>query len=177
MMDHRQSSVFRFFEDSIGVRQSTLQEVLEGNMNPIERRVQIVKRRRELLLGRPDIGSSSTIEIESDDIDTDEESESTESEPDKSEENESESVAVPLDDVEVEAESPSNNEIHAANAIAMKYQDAESVVLSDQIRVTQSTGTQFELDIKNVLEREFGIVDNAERPDRSTPSMSEAAEW
>lgn len=170
-------SVFRYFEDSIGIRQSTLQEVLAGSMNLIERRVKIVKRRRELLLGRPDIGSSSTIEVESDDIDTDEDPGSTEPEPEKSEENESESGVAPLDDVEIEAESPSNNEIQAANAIAMKYPDAENVVLSDQIRVAQSTGTQFELDIKNVLEREFGIVDNAERPEQSTPSMSEAAEW
>jgi len=176
MMDHRQSSVFRFFENSIGVRQLTLQKVLLGSMNPIERRVKIAERRRNLLFGCPDIGSSSSIEIEPDDLDT-EESEATESETDNSEENESGSGVVPLDDVEVKAESPSDNEIRTANAIAMKYPEAESVVLSDEIRVTQSTGTQFELKIRDVLEREFGVVDNVERPEQSTPSMSEAAEW
>jgi len=177
-MNEYRSSVFRYFEDSIGVRQSTLREVLAGHINPIERRVKIVKRRRNLLLGRPDIGSSSaTIEIDSYDLDTGRESEDTESEPDDSKESESEFGVVPLGDVEVAAESPTDNQIRTANAVARKNPDAESVVLSDEIAVTQSTGTRFELKIRDVLEREFGVVDNAERPERSTPSMSEAAEW
>ena len=177
-MNEYRSSVFRYFEDSIGVRQSTLREVLAGHINPIERRVKIVKRRRNLLIGRPDIGSSSaTIEIDSDDLDTVGESEDTESEPDDSKESESEFGVVPLGDVEVAAESPTDNEIRAANAVAREHPDAQSVVLSEEIAVTQSSGTQFELEVKDVLEREFGIVHNAEKPDRSTPSMSEAAEW
>jgi len=177
MNDH-EPSAFRYFEDSIGLRQSTLQEVLEGSMNPIERRAKIVKRRRDLLFGRPDIGASSaTIEIESDDLDTEEESEATESEPDTSEENERRFGVAPLNSVEVTAESPSNNEIRAANAVATNHPDAESVVLSDRIRVTQSPGNWFELKTRDVMERELGIVDDTESPEESIPSMSEAAEW
>jgi len=177
-MDDHEPSVFRFFEDSIGVRQSTLQAVLAGQMDPIERRAKIISHRRALLLGRPDIGSSSaTIEIDSDDLDTEEESEATESEPDNSEENESEFGVTPLDSVEVVAESPSDNEIRAVNAVATNHPDAESVMLSDRIRVTQSPGNWFELKTRDVMERELGIVDDTESPEESVPSMSEAAEW
>jgi len=177
-MDNHEPSVFRYFEDSIGLRQSTLQEVLEGSMNPIERRAKIIKRRRNLLFGRPDVGSSSTtIEIESDDLDTKEESEATESEPDDGEENESEFGVTPFDSVEVTAESPSDNEIRAVNAVATNHPDAESIVLSDRIRVTQSPGNWFELKPRDVMERELGIVDDTESPEESVPSMSEAAEW
>jgi len=136
MMDHNRPSTFRYFEDGIGVRRSTLQAVLAGQMNPIERRVKIVKRRRNLLIGRPDIGSSSaTIEINSDDLDTGGESEDTESEPDDTEESESEFGVVPLGDVEVAAESPTDNEIRAANAVAREHPDTQSVVLSEDALV------------------------------------------
>lgn len=173
-MNNHEPSIFRYFDDSIGIRQSTLQEVLLGDMSPIERRAKIINRRRDLLFGRPDVGSSSsTIEIEADELDKGAENENDEDEEES--DNDNEPAVVPLDAVEIAAESPTDNEIRAVNAVAQKHPDAESVVLADQIRVTESTGNWFELEIRDVMEREFGVIDDLESPSRSTPSMSEAA--
>lgn len=172
-MNKQEPSIFRYFDDSIGIRQSTLQEVLLGDMSPIERRAKIINRRRDLLFGRSDVGSSSsTIEIEAEELD-----EETKGENDEDEEESDEDpkpAVLPLEAVEVKAESPTDNEIRAANAVAQNHPDAESVVLADRIRVTQSPGNWFELEIRDVMERELGIVNDTASPDRSTPSMSEA---
>jgi hypothetical protein len=172
-MNEHEPSLFRYFEDGIGIRQSTLQEVLLGEMGPIERRAKIINHRRNLLFGRPDVGSSSsTIEIESNGANEDSEAETNEREQEN--EVDEKPAVMPLGAVEIAAESPTENEIRAANAVAQKHPDANKVVLADQIRVSQSPGTWFELEIRDVMEREFGIVDDTASPDRSTPSMSEA---
>ncbi|WP_152024118.1 hypothetical protein [Natronomonas moolapensis] len=148
-MNEHEPSLFRHFEDSIGIRQSTLQEVLLGDMSPVERRAKIINRRRNLLFGRPDLGSSSgTIEIEADKLDKEAEDENDEGEEESSEDQKP--AVLPLDPVEVEAESPTDNEIRAANAVAQRHPEAESVVLADQIRVTQSSGNWFELETGTV---------------------------
>lgn len=163
-------SVFRYFEDSIGIRQSTMYEVLAGELSLIERRAKIINQRRSLLFGRPDLSSSGDIEIEADvpeQGDNDDEQEG---------DGDNKPAVVPLEAVHIIAESPTESEIQAANAVAQKYPDAERVVLSDEIRVNTSSGGRFDLRIEEVLEREFGLVDNAATSELSVPSMSEASE-
>jgi hypothetical protein len=166
-----QVSAFSYFEDSIGIRQSTMYEVLAGELSLIERRAKIINQRRSLLFDRPDLSSAGDIEIEADipeQEDSDDEQEANE---------DNKPAIIPLEVVDVIAESPTEYEIQAANTVAQKYPDAESVVLSDDIRVNTSSGGRFDLRIAEVLEREFGLVDNTDTTEPSTPSMSEAAEF
>lgn len=165
-------SVFRYFEDSIGIRQSTLQEVIEGDLNPIERRVKIISRRRNLLLSH--VGgmnmTGNTVEIESK---VDNQTEADEIDEESS--NDTQQGVSPAAKVRVAKDSPREDEIIAANAVSQRHPEAEKIVLSDEIRVSTSSGGRFDLRIEEVLEKEFGLVDNTDTTELSTPSMSEAA--
>lgn len=166
-------SVFRYFEDSIGIRQSTLQEVIQGDLNPIERRSKIISRRRNLLLSHVGMNmTGDTVEIESK---VDNQTEADEIDEESS--NDTQQGVSPAAKVRVAKDSPREDEIIAANAVSQRHPDAERIVLSDEIRVSTSSGTRFDVRIKEVLEEEFGLVNNADTTELSTPSMSEVAEF
>lgn len=165
-------SVFRYFEDSIGIRQSTLQEVIQGNLNPIERRVKIISRRRNLFLNHVGMNvTGGSIEIESN-VDNQTEADEIDEEPT----NDTQQGVSPANNVRVVKDSPRKNEIIAANAVSQRHPDAERVILSDEIRVSTPSGSRFDVKIEEVLEEELGLVDNTDTTELSVPSMSEAAE-
>jgi hypothetical protein len=165
-------SVFRYFEDSIGIRQSTLQEVIQGDLNPIERRVKIISQRRNLFLSHVGMNmTGNTVEIESK---VDNQTEADEIDEEAS--NDTQQGVSPADNVHVAKDSPREDEIIAANAVSQRHPEAEKIVLSDEIRVSTSSGGRFDLRIEEVLEKEFGLVDNTDTTELSTPSMSEVAE-
>lgn len=161
--------ILRFFESGMSVRQTTLQKVLAGQMNPIERRLKLLERRRSRLFERNQSAieaSASGGNVEEDDA----------GEVDEQTDNDGDDFPLPLSkDVEVAPESPTKDQIRSANAVAGKYPNSESVVLTERgtIRVNQSSGGGFELEVRDVLERELGIVHGSGSTDSSAPSMSE----
>jgi hypothetical protein len=172
-MNGDEASVFRYFEDSISIRQLTLQEVIQGDLNPIERRVKIISRRRNLFLNHVGMNvTGDTIEIESNVDDQTEDGEI-----DEESKSDTQQGVSPADNVRVAKDSPREDEIIAANTVSQRHPDSEKIVLSDEIRVISSSGSRFDVRIKEVLEEEFGLVDNTDTTELSTPSMSEAAEF
>jgi hypothetical protein len=153
------------FQESLDLRMETLQEVLMGDMNPLERRLELAGRRPGIVFGAPEsplggspqqssVGESNSIE--------------------ESERERSESETV--DSVEVEVESPSEDELRVANFLAEKYSEAEKIALSseDTIEVREAPGGTFKIDVAEVLEREFGADSESSTQDSSVPSMSTA---
>lgn len=160
--------LLRFFESGMSMRQTTLQKVLAGRMNPVERRLKLLERRRSRLFER----DQSAIEASAPEADIEEDSE----EVDEQTDDDGDDFPLPLNkNVEVAAESPTKDQIRSANAVAGKYPNSESVVLTERgtIRVNQSSGGGFELEVRDVLERELGIVHGSGSTDSSAPSMSE----
>lgn len=161
--------LLRFFESGMSMRQTTLQKVLAGQMNPIERRLELLERRRSRLLERDqsavDASASEGDTVEDDAREVDE----------QSDDDGDEFPLPPSKGVEITAESPTKNQIRSANAVAAKYPNSENVVLTEKgtIRVDQSGGN-FELEVRDVLERELGIVYGSGTTDSSAPRMSEA---
>jgi len=161
--------ILRFFESGMSVRQTTLQKVLTGRMNPIERRIKLLERRRSRLFER----NQSAIEASASGGDVEEDdSEEVDEQTDDDEDN---FPIPPSKGVEITVESPTRDQIRSANAVADKYPNSENVVLTERgtIRVNQSSGGGFELEVRDVLERELGIVHGSGSTDSSAPSMSE----
>jgi len=152
-------------EDSLTVRMETLQEVLMGEMSPLDRRLELAGRRQGIVFGAAgnQLASSSL------------ESEAEESSSDSEPEQESSGFET-ADSVEVEVESPSEDELRVANFLAEKHADAESIVLSseDSVEVRQESGGSFLVNMTDVLEREFGEDRDSETTASSAPSMSTA---
>jgi hypothetical protein len=153
-------------EDALTVRIETLQEVLMGQMNPLERRLELAGRRQGIIFGAAEnpVASSSL------------ESESDESRSKEKPERESSGFET-ADNVEVEVESPSEDALRVANFLAEEHSDAESIVLSseDSVEVRQESGGSFVVNVTEVLEREFGEDRDSETTASSAPSMSTAA--
>ena len=60
--------ILRFFESGMSMRQTTLQKVLAGRMNPVERRLKLLERRRSRLFER----DQSAIEASASEVDVEE---------------------------------------------------------------------------------------------------------
>lgn len=153
-------------QHSLDFRMETLQEVLMGQMNPLERRLELAGRRQRIIFGAAGSPLASS---------------SLESEADESSSNEvperETSGFETADSVEVEVESPSEDELRVANFLAETHSEAETIALSsgDTIEVREAPGGTFSLDVTEVLERELGEVRESETMASSTPSMSTAA--
>lgn len=156
---------FRFFESGMSMRQTTLQKVLTGQMNPIERRLKILERRQRRLFENEHRSTIEASSMEDDSDEGNEEAQATQVGP------------TTLGKVDVGVESPTKDQVRAANAVARKYPSADQVALSeDHIEVSQSSGSDFDLEIAEVLERELGILRESETTDSSAPSMSEVVQ-
>jgi hypothetical protein len=161
--------ILRLFESGMSLRQTTLQKVLTGQMNPLERRLKLLERRRSRLFERDQSAieaSTSGDSIEEDDAE----------EVDEQTDDDKDNFPIPPSkEVEITTESPTKDQIRSANAVAAKYPNSENVVLTERgtIRVNQSSGGGFELEVRDVLERELGIVHGSGSTDSSAPSMSE----
>jgi hypothetical protein len=147
-------------QDPLDFRMQTLQEVLTGEMNPLERRVEIVRHRPGIVFGTTKIslggsplkGSSTEgFEQEGSRLET-------------------------ADSVKIEVESPSEDELRVANFLDEKYPQAKSIALSseDTIEVREAPGGTFRVDVTEALQREFGENPGTQNMDSSVPSMSTA---
>lgn len=152
-------------EDSLTVRMETLQEVLMGEMSPLDRRLELAGRRQGIVFGAAgnQLASSSL------------ESEAEESSSDSEPEQESSGFET-ADSVEVEVESPSEDELRVANFLAEKHADAETIALlsEDTIEVRGGPGGTFIVEVDDVLEREFGEDSKIRTEESSVPTMSTA---
>lgn len=153
-------------EDSLAHRMETLQAVLIGEMNPLERRLELAGRRPGIVFG----AVGSPLGNGSPQSSTDESSSNEDPKRDSS-------GLETADSVVVEVESPTEDELRVANFLAEKHSDAEAVALSnsDTVQVREASGGKFSLDVTEVLEREFGEVGESETTASSAPSMSTAA--
>lgn len=148
-------------QDPLEFRMQTLQEVLTGEMNPLDRRVEIVRHRPRIVFGRTKISlGGSPLKGSS--------TEGFEQEGSRLE---------AADSVKIEVESPSKDELRVANFLAEKHPQAKSIALSreDTIEV-QAPGGTFRVDVSEVLQREFGEDTGTKNVDSSVPSMSTAVE-
>jgi hypothetical protein len=154
------------FQESLDLRMETLQEVVMGQMSPLDRRLELAGRRPGIVFGAA--GSSLAGDSPSGSIDETETPERSDREHSKSE---------PADSVEVEVESPSEDELRVANFLAEEHPEAEAVALSneDTIEVREAPGGTFVANVPEILEREFGENSEVENSDSSVPSMSTAA--
>jgi hypothetical protein len=149
-------------QDPLDFRIQTLQEVLTGEMNPLERRVEIVRHRPGIVFGRTKISLGSSPLKES-----------------SIEEFEQEGSRLEIaDSVKIELESPSEDELRVANFLDEKYPQAKSIALSseDTIEVPEAPGGTFRVDVSEVLQREFGEDPGTQNMDSSVPSMTTAAD-
>jgi hypothetical protein len=157
-------------QDSLDFRMQTLQEVLMGEINPLERRLELAGRRPGIVFGatgdslggsplggshqQSSVGGSGSIE--------------------KPEQERPQSETV--DNVEIEVESPSEDELRVANFLAEEHSEAEKIALSseDTIEVREAPGGTFKIDVTEVLEREFDESSGSSTQASSVPSMSTA---
>ena len=160
-------------QDALEHRMETLQAVLMGEMNPLERRIELAKRRPGIVSrATADQVTKSSLEDEVDEGSSDEQDE----QEDKSEQD---SLGFKTaDSVEVRVESPGEDQIRVANYLAEKYSDAKSIAISSEnsVEVRQKYRGSFLVDVADVLEREFDEDRGSETTDSSAPSMSTAAE-
>jgi hypothetical protein len=153
------------FQDSLDIRMQTLQEVLMGEMNPLDRRLELAKRRQRIVFGAAGNPLTSTSF----------ESEANESNLDEELEQETSGFET-ADGVEIEVESPSEDELRVANFLDEKHSDADTIALlsEDTIEVREAPGGTFVVDVTEVLEREFGESSGSSTQASSVPSMSTA---
>jgi hypothetical protein len=151
-------------QDLLNHRKATLQKVLMGQMNPLERRLELAGRRPGILFGTT--GKS----LVSDSLEsTTGEKNSTDGPEEKP------SGTETAGSVKIEAESPNEDELRVASFLAEKHSDAETVVLSneDTVEVREESGGTFIVEVDEVLDREFGESET-ESVSSGSPSMSEA---
>lgn len=153
------------FQDSLDFRMQTFQEVLMGEMSPLDRRLELAKRRPGIGFG----GTGSSLDGSPQQGDLDESNSTEEPERDRS-------GSETADRVNIEVESPSEDELRVANFLAEEHSEAETIALSseDTIEVREAPGGSFKIDVTEVLEREFGEGSGTSTQASSVPSMSTA---
>ena len=164
--------VVRTLRRNVDLRIRTLEELVAGRRNPIDRRTAILQRRSNLISavgGRRSTAAGATDQSD-EQVDTDETEESTEA-------NEADEPTVELSDkVEIEVNSPTEEELSAANELADKYEDAIGVTLveEDRARVEYDSGTSFTVRVREALRKSTDSSETDTVPS-STPTMAEAA--
>jgi len=154
-------------KDPLNHRMETMQKVLMGRMSPIERRIELVGRRRRLVFGAVDSLFDSRLP-------SDEEVEAGSEKQDEQEDAEFDTA----ENVKIEVESPNSDEIRLANSLAEKHSDAETIALAgpDTIEVRGAPGGTLSLKTSEALKRELGKDREVESVASSIPSMSAAAD-
>lgn len=152
-------------QDSLDFRMQTFQEVLMGEMSPLDRRLELARRRPGIGFG----GTGSSLGGSPQNSQAGEDNSIEEPERDRS-------GSETSDSVEVEIESPSEDELRVANFLAEEHSKAETIALSgeDTIEVREAPGGTFKVDVTEVLEREFGEDSRSSTQASSVPSMSTA---
>ncbi|MFC7250184.1 hypothetical protein ACFQJ5_10080 [Halomicroarcula sp. GCM10025324] len=152
-------------QDSLDFRMQTFQEVLMGEISPLDRRLELAGRRPGIVFGAT--GSSLGGSPQNSRVGEDNSIE----EPERVR-----SGSETSDNVEVEVESPSEDELRVANFLAEEHSEAETIALSseDTIEVREAPGGTFVVDVAEVLEREFGEDSGSSTQASSVPSMSTA---
>lgn len=147
---------------TVNIRMETLREVLIGQMNPLERRLEILSSRQSLISG---ISAAPLADN------------SPEDRTGGSVFEQKASRTEPADSVKIEAESPSEDGLRVANYLAEKHSDAETIALSseDTIEVREAPGGTFMVDVNDVLQREFDEGSESSIQASSVPSMSTAS--
>lgn len=172
MSGRSRGGVISALRRNVDLRIRTFEDLVAGRRRPIDRRGSILKRRKNLVSavgGRRSTRAGATDQSD-EQTDTNEPGEGTEG-------NEADNPSVDLNDkVEIEVNSPTEEELRAANELAEKYEDADSVTLVEEnrARVEYDSGTSFTVRVSEALR---GVTDNSETDTvpSSTPTMSEAA--
>jgi hypothetical protein len=153
-------------EDPLDHRLETMQKVLTGQMSPIERRIELVGRRRSLAFG-------AVTALFDSQLPSDEEVEAGSEKQDKQGESEFDTA----ENVKIEVESSDSDKIRLANFLAEKHSDAETIAVvdPDTIEVRGAPGGTFSVNVSEALESESDESREAESVVSPTPSMGAAA--
>jgi hypothetical protein len=179
MAARSRNGLIRAVRRNVDLRFRTLEDLTKGQRNPVDRRLTILERRRNLISAVAGRGSTTTGVTESSDqskenSDTEERGESTK-EP---EEEDSDKPTFDSDsNVNIEINSPPEEALQAANILSDKHPNAEeiSIVGENQIRVKSNSVTEFTVDVAEIVGRETGDYETGTVSD-SVDTMSEAAE-
>ena len=165
MLGDSNAGFANIFQDSLDFRMQTFQEVLMGEMSPLDRRLELARRRPGIGFG----GTGSSLGGSPQNSQVGEDNSIEEPERDRS-------GSETSDSVEVEVDSPTKDELRVANFLAEKHSEAETIALSseDTIEVREATGGSFKIDVTEILEREFGEGSGTSTQASSVPSMSTA---
>jgi hypothetical protein len=172
MAGSSRGGVVRTLRRNVDLRIRTFEDLIAGRRRPIDRRGSILKRRKNLVSAVGGRRSTKTGATDQSDEQTD-----TEETEVGTEGTEADEPTVELNDkVEIEVKSPTQEELSAANELAKKYEDADSVALVEEnrARVEYDSGTSFTVRVSDALR---GVTDNSETDSvpSSTPTMAEAA--
>ena len=172
MSGRSRGGVISALRRNVDLRLRTFEGLVAGRRRPIDRRGSILKRRKNLVSavgGRRSTAAGATDQSD-EQADTEETEEGTGG-------TEADDPGVDLNDkVKIEVNSPTEGELSAANELAEKYEDADSVALVEEnrARVQYDSGTSFSVRVSEALS---GVTDDSETATvpSSTPTMAEAA--
>lgn len=171
MAGSSRGGVVRTLRRNVDLRIRTLEELVAGRRNPLDRRTAILQRRSNLVSavgGRRSTTAGATDQ-------SDEQTDTDEAEG-RAEGNKADDPDIDLNDkVEIEVNSPTEEELRAANKLAEKHEVADAITVVDEnrVRVESDPGTTFTVRVAEVLGRD---VESSEPNTVSsgTPSMAEA---
>jgi hypothetical protein len=179
MAARSRNGLIRAVRRNVDLRFRTLEDLTKGQRNPVDRRLTILERRRNLISAVAGRGSTTTgVTENSDQSNENSDVSETEKSAEEAEESESDKPTVESDsNVNIEINSPPEEALQAADILSDKHPNAEeiSIVGENRIRVKSNSVTEFTVDVAEILERETEDYETG-TVSGSVDTMSEAAE-